>query len=96
MKTVLFYHIYLDDLGHWSSIVNEQFSCAVDSGLFDATDEMYITCVSNSYWKTKWFSVLANSYFKKAVIEEVPDPFVSDQDMLNHYPDFTKNQGNHG
>jgi hypothetical protein len=96
MKTVLFYHIYLDDLGHWSSIVNEQFSCAVNSGLFDATDEMYITCVSNSYWKTKWFSVLANSYFKKAVIEEVRDPFVSDQDMLNHYPDFTKNQGNQG
>ena len=91
MKTVLFYHIYLDDLGHWSSIVNEQFSCAVDSGLFAETDEMYITCVSNDYYKTKWFSLVANSYFKKAVIEEVRDPFISDQDMLDHYPHFAKN-----
>jgi hypothetical protein len=91
MKTVLFYHIYLDDLGHWSSIANEQFSCAENSKLFEAADEMYITCVSNDYYKTKWFSLLANSYFKKAVIEEVRDPFDSDYEMLESYPNFTKN-----
>lgn len=91
MKTVLFYHIYLDDLGHWSSIANEQFTCAENFGLFEAADEMYITCVSNSYYKTKWFSLLANSYFKNAVIEEVRDPFVSDEEMLQNYPNFTKN-----
>ena len=91
MKTVLFYHIYLDDLGHWSSIVNEHFTCAMNSGLLSELDEMYITCVSNDYYKTKWFSVLVNSYYKNAVIEEVKDHFDSDLEMLNSYPDFTKN-----
>ncbi len=90
MKTVLFYHVYLDDHGHWSNIVNEQLSCAENFQLLDATDELHVTCVSNNYYKTKWLSVLVNSYFKRAAIEEVLDPFVDDLEMLNSYPNFAK------
>lgn len=91
MKTLMFYHVYLDDLGHWSFIVNEQLSCAENQGLLNNIDEMYVTCVSNDYYKTKWFSLLVQSYFKKAVIEEVIDPFSTTQEMLDSYPNFTKN-----
>lgn len=88
MKTVLFYHIYLDDHGHWSYIINEQFSCAENYGLLDNVDDIYVTCVSNDDYKTKWLSVLLNSYFRNTHIEEVPAPFSSDIEMLHNYPNF--------
>lgn len=94
MKTIFFYHIYLDDHGYWSSIVNEQMSAIQAFGLMDVLDEMHITCVSNDYAKTKWFSTLTRSYFRNADIEEVQNPFVDDLEMLNSYPNFTKGSSN--
>lgn len=53
-----FYHIFA--FNNWKEIVDEQFSCIKQSGLYDLVDTLYISLISKSiepdieYIKTKW------------------------------------------